>query len=116
MDTQIRTVDNLTVLMNKTVTWNSQEKLQQTVKLGSADGAYTIDVSSINNIKMIAIYSTSPFIVGITKDYTLSVLETENMFLYTPAVFDRGLIQTISVTAINVSAANVEVFVYGEDE
>ena len=114
--TQIKVVDNLSVLMNKTITWNSQEKLQQTLRLGSSDGPHTIDVSHIDKIKMIAIYSESPFIVGITKDYTLSVLDTQNLFVYTPSVIDRSLIETISITAIDVSIGSIDISVFGESE
>jgi len=116
METQIKTTDNLSILMNKTISWVSDEKLQQTIKLGSSDGPYTIDISEINNVKAIAVYGTSPFMFGLTTDYTVSVIEVENMILYTPAEYNREFLSSVSITALNITSSNYEVYVYGEDE
>lgn len=116
MELQVKTIDNLSVSMNKSLSWTSQEKLQQTIKLGSADGTYVIDISDIDNVKMIAVYGTSPFMFTITTDYTISILESENIILYTPAHYNREFLSSIAITAVNVTPSNYEVYVYGEDD
>jgi len=52
---------------------------------------------------------------GLTTDYTVSVIEVENMILYTPAEYNREFLSSVSITALNITSSNYEVYIYGED-
>jgi hypothetical protein len=114
MKLQLRILDDLTFKLNEEFTWTKNEEIEQTVKLGAADGEYSIDLSAISDIKFIVVYSTGPCTVNITKDYISTATAIETLFCYEPSELDRGLITTIGITALNSTPVDVTVKIFGE--
>lgn len=112
---QLKIVDNLSILKSISDTWTRDEELVQTVKLGSSDGAYSIDFTSITNIKVIVVSGESPYTLTLTKNSIDSVLTSESLFVLVPSEVDRALLESISITATDATVSNYDILIFGEE-
>lgn len=114
MKLQLRVLDDLTFNFNEELTWTKNKKIEQNISLSSTDGEYPIDLTSIDNMKLILIKSDGPFTLSITKDYVMDTISVENFFCYQPSELERDSITEIGLTALDVSETDFVIQVFGE--
>lgn len=110
----LRVLDDSTFNFNQELVWTKNKKIEQNISLTSAEGEYSIDLTSIDNMKLIVIKSDGPFTLSITKDYIIDTISVENFFCYQPSELERANITSIGLTALNVSSTDFIVQIYGE--
>ena len=111
---QIKISDSLSILQSMLFTWTRDEEISQNIKLGSADGAYSVDISNVDNIKAIIVSGDSPCTLTITKNAATDTVSVESLFMLIPSESYRDLLESISITALNSTADNFNILIYGE--
>lgn len=103
--------DGKVTSLEKQLSWTAGTKLEQTFTLKSTDTAVSIDLSTIDTLKYIVLYSASPFQVVMEVNSEIATLSINDIFVYAPIAAD-----TVSSIAISTPASNdinIEVRIYG---
>ena len=112
---QLKVIDDLSIDLKTEIVWDKSESNKSIFTLTDPTDTYFLDLETINKIKMIVILSNGPFTVSITKDYITNSTTVDGVFLYTPDVLDRGLLDTLEITPHNSTPTVFTLAVYGEE-
>ncbi len=103
------TGENILTALDKVITWNTGEKLEQDYVVAAADGKIQLNYSYINNIALMIFTASSSFIVTLTIGTNVISYEVNNIFIMDPTstfldTVDKIEISTIQTTGITISA------------
>ena len=101
--------------LNRTITWSPDTQIENVIKLRSTDGQKTIDISSIDTVKlMIFSCESASFILEFTVDTNVIQHETD-LFVLTPTDSFIQTVDSIKLSTSSTSDIEVNVQIFGRD-
>jgi hypothetical protein len=96
------------------INWTGSEQLEQVITINSGDGQKTIDLTTVNNIKLIYIFSNDDnFSIEITIGSDAITFEND-FFINTPSAVFLATITSFKISTTSTSDISVYINLYGE--